>query len=103
MQQRATRINAEMVSAFSDGQDIYRGLVANISKTGLMVTGIPSKFKPATQKYSTMVRGRDKKFKFRIMPVWFNQTDRKLEICFKIVSPPSGWNNFLDEMLAGAS
>ena len=99
MQRRAERIEAEMVSAFSDGHDVYRGLVANISKTGIMISGIPSKFKPATRKYSSIVSSRDKKFKFRILPVWFNQKDRKLDIGFKIVSPPVGWQKFLDQIL----
>ena len=103
MQPRATRIKAEMVSAFSDGQDIYRGLVANISKTGIMVTGIPSKFKPATRKYSTIVSSRNKKFKFRILPVWFNQTDRKLDVGFKIIGPPVGWEHFLDKILSNTA
>ena len=96
MQTREQRIETEMVSAFSDGTNIFRGLVSNISKTGIKVTDIPIKFLPVTQKYPTVVSTTDQKFKFMILPVWFNQTGRKLEIGFKIVSPPAGWISYID-------
>ncbi|MBU0680024.1 MAG: hypothetical protein KKD73_01250 [Proteobacteria bacterium] len=98
MQTRATRIDTEMVSAFSDGTHVFRGLVSNISKTGLKITDIPSKFIPATKKYATIVSSTDHKFKFKILPVWFDYTGHRLEIGFKIVSPPAGWLTFLEQM-----
>ena len=99
MQAREQRIDAEMVSAFSDGVNIFRGLVSNISKTGIKVTNITIKFLPATQKYPTVVSTNEQKFKFMILPVWFNQTGRKLEIGFKIVSPPVGWISYIDKRI----
>jgi hypothetical protein len=90
-----------MVSAFSDGSNVYRGLVANISKSGLKITNITSKFRPETRRrYTTIVTSRDKKFKFKILPIWFNKKGSTLEIGFQIVSPPSGWRSYLDQSLA---
>ncbi len=101
MHRRATRIDKEMVSAFSDGRTVYRGLVANISKSGLKITNITSKFRPETRRrYAIIVTSRDRKFKFKILPVWFNNRGSSLEIGFQIVSPPAGWRSYLDESLA---
>ncbi len=99
MQPRAERIDTEMVSTFSDGPTVFRGLVANISKTGIKLTGISSNFRPSTRPYATVVSNWDQKFKFQIIPVWFHHNSSKLEVGFKIVAPTVAWHDFLDRAL----
>lgn len=99
MQERATRIATDMISSFSDGNTIFRGLVANISEGGLKITNITTRFKPSPQVYATIVTNRDRKFKLNLQPVWFEQCDQKVAVGFEIIAPPPDWHNFIDTML----
>ncbi|PLX48723.1 MAG: hypothetical protein C0613_09930 [Desulfobulbaceae bacterium] len=88
-----------MISSFTDGNTIFRGLVANISEGGLKITNITARFRPAPQQYATIVTNRDRKFKLNLLPVWFEQCDQRVTVGFEIVAPSPDWHNYIDTML----
>ena len=98
MEIRENRVDVNMQSTLADGRYFFDGTVANISRSGLKVTGIPSKFDDQAKVCTTIVSGRGKNFKLKVKPSWSKENGMYKDVGFKILSSPVDWLLLLNDL-----
>lgn len=101
MDSRENRINVSMQSSLSQGNFVFNGTVKNISKNGLMISDVPSKFKCTSEKCITIVDDGEINYKLTIVPTWCNGIGTCQEIGFAIVGGSMDWILMVNEMDKG--
>ena len=98
MENRENRVEVKMQSTLADGHFFFDGMVENISRSGLKVTGIPAKFDIHTRACTTIVSGRGKNFKLKVKPSWAQDNGLYKDVGFQILSSPVDWLLMLNDL-----
>lgn len=98
MELRENRVNVSMQSTLADGKFFFDGMVENVSRNGLKISGIPAKFDTHGQACTTIVSGRGKNFKLKIKPSWSQRSGLYQDVGFQILSSPVDWVLLLNEL-----
>jgi len=97
MNRRENRVNVAMESSISDGTNMFDGIVANVSRSGLKLIDVPKKFSSSSS-CITVISGKGKNFKFHVMPRWQKEDVFYKELGLKIISPSLKWISFLKDL-----
>lgn len=98
MDKREKRVEVVMAATISDGNFVFEGNVANISRTGFKMTDIPAKFDPESPECTAVISSKTKNYKFSIRPTWSTEAGIYKVVGFEILSAPSEWFELLDEL-----
>lgn len=80
----------------SDGVETCTGLACNISKAGIGLMHLSENLNKESEKFSVVIKSREKKYHMDIKPKWYDMKDSGKGIGAEIVSIPSGWKEFVD-------
>lgn len=77
-EQRAhRRIHADdLLVDISDGVDIFKGLVCNVSNLGICLMGIPEKLFTKADRLAVVVKSRGETYSLHILPKWQKKKSR---------------------------
>ncbi len=98
MEIRENRVEVAMQSTLAEGNFFFDGMVENVSRNGLKMTGIPNKFDAHTMACTTIVSGRGKNFKLKIKPSWVREDGMYQDVGFEILSSPVDWVLMLNDL-----
>ncbi len=98
MEFRENRVDVAMQSTLAAGNYFFDGMVENISRNGLKMSGIPTKFKTKSMTCTTIVSGRGKNFKLRVKPSWSQENGIYQDVGFEILSSPVDWILMLNDL-----
>ena len=89
----------------SDGKSSLLGIVEDLSSTGLRLGQIPMDFDETIPQCKAVLHGPTGDFNLTLAPRWSEETNRGMykDVGFKIVEPPEGWSNFVNELESGSS
>ncbi len=77
-----------------DGLSFLQGIVANVSRFGICVTGFQRR-KRQPEKMTFIVSGQGKNFKMKVRPRWSIAQGASKVVGAEIVDPPSAWTEFV--------
>ncbi len=91
MKERDDRLEFKITTNISDGTYFYDGQVANISRSGIMVTEIPKKFDVNSKRCTAVISENGINHKFYMQPRWSEEETNQKVIGFQIISPSLDW------------
>lgn len=98
MHEREKRYDFPMTSTLADGSLLFEGMVTNISKSGIKVVDIPTKFTMKDGACRSVISARGRNYRLTLTPVWIENKGHNLEVGFKIVEPTTDWQLLLKEL-----
>lgn len=86
-----------LLAHVSDGAGVFSGTVTDISRFGLLLDDIPSRFNEKANNLSIVVSAKSRNFKMMAMSKWVDQEDYKKRVGLKIMNAPWDWTEFVME------
>lgn len=78
-----------------DGFGFYVGMISDISRFGLCLTGFSLKLDERVMKMTVIVSGEGKKFKMNIRPRWSISDNHSKTVGAQILDAPWSWTEFV--------
>lgn len=102
---KATRTDSRhktfgLMAVISDGKSKHIAIVEEISKNGLRLTQIPTKFDDSAGDCKAVVQSPSGDQQVSLHPCWVKSTNKGMykTVGFQIENPPSGWKDFIKEL-----
>lgn len=78
-----------------DGFGFYVGMISDISRFGLCLTGLSLKLDGGAKKMTVIVSGEGRKFKMNIRPRWSISDNNSKTVGAQILDAPWSWTEFV--------
>ncbi len=82
----------------STGHGLYKGIVRNISYSGMVIDGVPPEVKEHAGLVNLTVDSNGQNYRLRAIPKWIFQNDRDKFLSLRIFSVPRNWFQFVDAL-----
>ncbi len=79
----------------SDGMGPIKGLVSDLSVSGMRINNLPKRLNLATRKLSAIFSEDKKLFRMNVKPKWYLERDGKISMGVKITDTPLKWSDFV--------
>lgn len=79
----------------SDGVGFFQGMIADASRFGVCVMGLPKKMNGSAKKMTIIVNGKGHNFKMNVRPKWTTTDGVSKFVGAEILNPPWGWTEFI--------
>ena len=79
----------------SDGLGFYSGSIQNLSRFGLLMSGLPLQLDQDAKRLSIVVSGHNKHFKMVATPKWTKENQLRKDVGVELVNAPWGWTEFV--------
>jgi hypothetical protein len=81
-----------------DGFGFYVGMISDVSRFGLCLTGFPLTLEGRVQKMTVIVSGEGMKFKMNIRPRWSISDNNNRTVGAQILDAPWSWTEFVMDL-----
>ena len=96
MENRENRVPVMMSVTIGAGNFMFEGMVANISRNGFMVEGVPLRFNAHEKKMSAVIGCRQDVFKIKVRPTWVKVLGMTQTVGFEILGYGAEWTKLLN-------
>ncbi len=95
---RENRVDVTLCTTIGEGNFMFEGRLANISRNGIKVTGLPIRFNPRAKKISTIIATPKGNYRLALRAKWVKELGQSQDVGFEIISFGGEWTQFLDRL-----
>ncbi|MEE4241113.1 MAG: hypothetical protein V2I36_06580 [Desulfopila sp.] len=82
----------------SDGKGFFPGVVNDVSRFGVCMVDLPSRFDEKAMRMTAVISGRNKNFKILVRPKWSGLAGTRKMVGFEIINTPFDWTDFVMQL-----